>query len=70
MRKSNNMPIHLYQSKKAQRYIGQRVYDDLPWAEQQSNKRKSANDLVPGLAMHPGELLMDELEARDPEYLL
>ena len=29
------MPIHLYQSKKAQRYIGQQVYDDLPWAEEQ-----------------------------------
>lgn len=29
------MPIHLYQSKKVQRYIGQRVYDDLAWAEDQ-----------------------------------
>ena len=29
------MPIHLYQSKKAQRYIGQQVYDDLSWAEDQ-----------------------------------
>ena len=29
------MAIHLYQSKKVQRYIGQRVYDDLPWAEDQ-----------------------------------
>ena len=28
------MAIHLYQSKKVQRYIGQRVYDDLPWAEE------------------------------------
>jgi len=30
-----------------------------------SNKRKLANDLVPGSAMHPGELLRDELEARE-----
>jgi len=29
------MPIHLYQSKKVQRYIGECVYDDLPWAEEQ-----------------------------------
>lgn len=28
------MPIHLYQSKKAQRYLGQRVYDDLPRSEE------------------------------------
>jgi len=30
-----------------------------------SSKRKLANDLVPGSAMHPGELLRDELEARE-----
>lgn len=29
------MPIHLYQSKKAKRYIGQQIYHDLPWAEDQ-----------------------------------
>jgi hypothetical protein len=29
------MPIHLYQSKKAQRYIDEQVYDDLPWVEKQ-----------------------------------
>lgn len=30
-----------------------------------SNKRKLANDLIPGSAMHPGKLLRDELEARE-----
>jgi addiction module HigA family antidote len=30
-----------------------------------SKKRTLANDLVPGWAMHPGELLRDELEARE-----
>jgi hypothetical protein len=29
------MPIHLYQSKKTQRYIGKQVYDDLPWSGDQ-----------------------------------
>lgn len=29
------MAIHLYQSKKAQRYIGKGIYDDLPWVENQ-----------------------------------
>ena len=29
-----------------------------------SNKRKLANDLISGSAMHPGEFLRDELEAR------
>lgn len=29
-----------------------------------SSKRKLANDLVPGSAMHPGALLRDEIEAR------
>lgn len=29
------MPIHLYQSKKVQRYIGKQVYDDLPHTEDQ-----------------------------------
>ena len=30
-----------------------------------SNKRKSANDMVPRSAIHPDELLKDELEARE-----
>jgi len=30
-----------------------------------SSKRKLANDLVPGSSMHPGELLRDELDARE-----
>ena len=30
-----------------------------------SNKRVLANDLVPGSSMHPGELLRDELKARE-----
>ena len=29
------MPIHLYQSKKVQRYIGDREYMDMPWAPEQ-----------------------------------
>lgn len=29
-----------------------------------SNKRVLANDLVPGSAMHPGQLLKDELDSR------
>jgi hypothetical protein len=29
------MPIHLYQSKKVQRYIGNKIYDDVPWAPDQ-----------------------------------
>lgn len=29
-----------------------------------SNKRVLANDLVPGSAMHPGQLLKDELDTR------
>lgn len=27
------MPLHIYQSKKALRYLGQDIYDDLPWSE-------------------------------------
>jgi HTH-type transcriptional regulator/antitoxin HigA len=30
-----------------------------------SSKRKLANDMVPGSAMHPGELIRDELNARE-----
>ncbi|MEQ8906894.1 HigA family addiction module antitoxin [Ekhidna sp.] len=30
-----------------------------------SSKRKLANEMVSGSAMHPGELLRDELEARE-----
>lgn len=34
-----------------------------------SKKRILANDLVPGSAMHPGELLRDELDARDIKHI-
>ena len=34
-----------------------------------SSKRKLANDLIPGSAMHPGELLKDELAARDMKQI-
>lgn len=34
-----------------------------------SSKRNLANDLVPGSAMHPGELLRDELETRSMKHL-
>jgi HTH-type transcriptional regulator/antitoxin HigA len=30
-----------------------------------NSKRKLANDMIPGSAMHPGGLLKDELEARE-----
>jgi addiction module HigA family antidote len=30
-----------------------------------NSKQKLANEMVPGSAMHPGELLRDELEARE-----
>jgi addiction module HigA family antidote len=33
------------------------------------SKRKLANDMVPGSAMHPGELLKDELEAREMKQI-
>ena len=34
-----------------------------------SRKRNLANDLVPGSAIHPGELLRDELEARNMKQI-
>ncbi len=34
-----------------------------------SSNRKLANDMVPGSAMHPGELLKDELEAREMKQI-
>ena len=34
-----------------------------------SSKRILANDLVPGSAMHPGQLLRDELDARDMKQI-
>ncbi|CAD5258061.1 MULTISPECIES: HigA family addiction module antitoxin [unclassified Imperialibacter] len=34
-----------------------------------SKERLPANDLVPGSAMHPGELLKDELEAREMKQI-
>ncbi len=30
-----------------------------------SSKRKLANDLIPGSVMHPGELIRNELDARE-----
>lgn len=34
-----------------------------------SSNRKLANDMVPGSTMHPGELLKDELEAREMKQI-
>ncbi len=34
-----------------------------------ASKRTLANDLVPGSTMHPGELLRDELEAREIKHI-
>jgi HTH-type transcriptional regulator/antitoxin HigA len=34
-----------------------------------NNKKILANDLVPGLAMHPGRLLKDELNAREMKQI-
>src|SRR5690606_10847671 len=34
-----------------------------------SSKRILANDLIPGLAMHPGQLLKDELNVREMKQI-